>query len=142
MRACSIGTGNGRDGSLCGNCPTIFWRISALRGMRPSTRPQNRDFSPGPPSRFDFLSESGAFFPRRHQAIRQPATPLPTGAGGFFYWLAESLFAKSTSTLQGFLAPGTSVSLIPVLVTGIQPMRVCAAEGLPSAQGLGLAGSL
>lgn len=24
-----------RDGSLCGNCPTIFWRISALRGTRP-----------------------------------------------------------------------------------------------------------
>jgi hypothetical protein len=29
-----------------------------------------------------------------------------------------------------------------VLVTGIQPTRVCAARGLFSAQGLGLAGSL
>ncbi|CUX15707.1 hypothetical protein AGR4C_Cc160046 [Agrobacterium tumefaciens str. Kerr 14] len=33
-------------------------------------------------------------------------------------------------------------TLIPVPVTGIQPMRVGAAEGLLSAQGLGLAGSL
>jgi hypothetical protein len=33
-------------------------------------------------------------------------------------------------------------SLIPVLVTGIQSTRVCAAERLLSAQGLGLAGSL
>ncbi|CVI24079.1 exported hypothetical protein [Agrobacterium tumefaciens str. B6] len=33
-------------------------------------------------------------------------------------------------------------ALIPVLVTGIQPARVCATERLLSAQGLGLAGSL
>jgi hypothetical protein len=33
-------------------------------------------------------------------------------------------------------------TLIPVPVTGIQPMRVGAAEGLLSAQGLGLTGSL
>ncbi|WP_425292424.1 hypothetical protein [Agrobacterium rosae] len=35
-----------------------------------------------------------------------------------------------------------SVLLIPVLVTGIQPSRVCAAKRLFSAQGLGLAGFL
>lgn len=39
----------------------------------------------GQHGRFNFLPESGAFFPRRHQAVRQPATPFPTGVGGFFY---------------------------------------------------------
>ncbi|CUX47691.1 CycL protein (modular protein) [Agrobacterium tumefaciens str. Kerr 14] len=33
-------------------------------------------------------------------------------------------------------------TLIPVLVTGIQPTRVCVAKRLLSVQGLGLAGSL
>jgi hypothetical protein len=37
---------------------------------------------------------------------------------------------------------GVLVSLIPVLVTGIQPTRVCAAGRVLSAQRLGLAGSL
>ncbi len=37
---------------------------------------------------------------------------------------------------------GRPPTLIPVLVTGIQPTRVCVAERLLSAQGLGLTGSL